>query len=182
MNINLTIKLRNDNNKNYISKISVSNPKLHDYEIPSYTYFSNCEVAIRSIFLEGNKEETFAYELLKDCKGTLRVTSLERKCLSAKALKSKSENDIECIGSYELQDTNTKNAIFTLNLYPNDYSNFLVSLNAAESLAVDFCFYKEAEAKIEELAKLILETKMTRARLTKLGNPIDAGRTTIYLR
>lgn len=184
MNISLTIKLRNDkkNNKNYISKISVSDPKLHDYEIPSYTYFSNCEVAIRRIFLEGNKEETFAYELLKDCYGTLRVTSLERKSLSAKALKSKSEPDRESIGSYELPDTKTKNAIFSINLHPNDYSNFLVSLNAAESLAVDFCFYKEAEVKIEELAKLILENKITRARLTKLGNPIDAGRTTIYFR
>jgi hypothetical protein len=184
MDIRLIIKLRNDkqNSKNYISKIHVSNPKLHDYEIPSYTYFSNCEVAIGRVFFEGKKEETFAYELLKDCKGILRLASLEKKSLSAKALKSKSEPSIESVGSYELPDAKTKNAIFSINLHPNDYSNFLVSLNAAESLAVDFCFYKEEETKIEELSKLILKTKITRAKLTKLGNPIDAGRTTIYLR
>jgi hypothetical protein len=181
MNIRLTIKLRNDkqNSKKYISKISVSNPKFYDYEIPSYTYFSYCEISIASIFLEGNKEETFAYELLKDCNGILRVTSLERKSFSTKALKNKSEADSESIGSFELPDTKGKSAKFSINLHPNDYSNFLVSLNAAESLAADFCFYKEAERKIEELSKLILETKITR---TKIENSIDAGRTTIYFR
>ena len=178
MNIRLTVTLRNNeqNVKNYRSQIIVSNPKFHDYELPSYVYFYNCEINI------GDKEETFTYKLLKDCLGTLRVSCLHDTRSNFKKTNKKNLNNNVSLGSFELPEKGLKYSSFCINLGLNDYSNFLVSLNAAESLAVDFSFYEEEVAKIEELARLILEDSINYAKLKTLGNPVDAGRTTIYLR
>lgn len=178
MNIRLKVKLgKNEHNiRNYRSQIILSNPKFHDYELPSYVYFYDCEINI------GDKEETFAYKLLKGCQGTLKVSCLHNTRSNFKNTNKKNLNNNVSPGSFELPEKGLKYSSFCINLGLNDYSNFLVSLNAAESLAVDFSFYEEEDAKIEELARLILEDNINRAKLITLGNPIDAGRTTIYLR
>jgi hypothetical protein len=181
MNIRLIKKLKNAHKgRMYVSHTTLDSPRIYDHEFGqesySYTIFHDCEVTIGSMFHRKNEEETFAYRLFINPFNVLRVKSLDYQSLENTNNKNISERI--SLASVEIS-TEESRPSFVVHLKPNDYSNFLISLNAAETLKTNFSFYKEDETKLEELAKMISETKLTHAKLVKFGNFIDAGRTSI---